>query len=129
VEKRAAQAARIGAAGRAEPEVVVVQAAPRAAAGNRAAIAVALDHRVGTAPARVAQTPGELLRRLGVDLGRTHLLLIRPDRILRPLRMELAALPGPVVAGPQQQRARKEVVLSRNVKLGNGAPVGHLVAM
>ena len=48
---------RIGAAGGAEPEVMIVQVSPRRAAGDRAAIAVALDDRVETARTPVAQRP------------------------------------------------------------------------
>jgi hypothetical protein len=149
--ERDAVARRIAAARGAELDVMAVQVPPRRAAGNSAAIAVALDHRVGAARARVAQRPGEqraveqsvedlavlgnvaalgpqlrsqrlthrgeehgdvvrnpprqLLRRLGVDVGRTRLSLRGRDRVLRPLRMELAALPGEAVAGPQQERA------------------------
>ncbi len=50
---------RIGAAGRAELDVMVVQVPPRGAARHRAAIAVALDDRVRRARTRVAQGPGE----------------------------------------------------------------------
>ena len=49
----------VGAAGGAEPEVMIVQVPPRSAAGHSATVAVPLDHRIGTACARIPQRPGQ----------------------------------------------------------------------
>ena len=127
-----------------------MQVPPRGAAGHGAAVAVALDHRVGTARLGIAQRPGqeralehgvedlavagepavlapqprpdrlrhraeerrhlarhppgEPLRRLDVDVVRTHLALLGGNRILRPRRIEQAAFKGARVTGPQQER-------------------------
>jgi len=45
------------------------------------------------------------VRRLGIDVVRTQLALAGRNRILRPLGLELAAMPREVVARPQQQVA------------------------